>query len=68
MIAGVPGFAAARLGGNPKLAFLPVCFEGHGASIRVAWDRSSAKMPRKKPMQYPGKTFGAYIASPNTGD
>jgi hypothetical protein len=39
VITGVPGFAAARLDGNPKLAFLSVQFEDHGASIRDAWSR-----------------------------
>jgi hypothetical protein len=36
MIPGAPAFATPRLGGDPKLAFLSVQFEGHGASIRDA--------------------------------
>jgi hypothetical protein len=58
VIPGTLAFATPRLGGDPKLTFLSVQFEGHGASIRDAWGPFVCQMPRKKATQHPGKTFG----------
>jgi hypothetical protein len=68
MIPGAPAFATPRLSGDPKLAFLSVQFEGHGASIRDVWGPFVCQNASEKGYAAPWQNVWHYIAGSEAGD